>query len=506
MNIRHIFMTIAAVLLTSAVLADSSSVTSKKYVDDFMAGYQNKIPGSGADKLMIYDDTDGIGAKDIVSSLGVSTSATDVPNVGAVKAGIDGKQDTINGTAGYVMTGTGTAGNVGEKPIYGTSENYVYSLVTAETVNSGVINAVNSSLIRVDADGNPSNTGTLWEINTDLFALSTQPLPAGYTRLEYVNMDSGSYLLTNLVPTYDGKIEMVFKTTSVVSGIASYLGGRNAAHPAGLLLGTNSNNRFVVTAFSSNGYTSPTNKANNTRYKFTFNNKVATLESGGATLFTNTFTGTDANGATLVINGLNSGGTVTANPEGIYLYSFKMWNAQDGLIADYIPVTYNNAVGFYDIVSGTFKTATSGTFTAGPSCASPNLFDGVFNYTANGTGGGQTLVSQTWFTAPDTNENTNSYTLSMDVTASNVTYSEPGNLLYLVWEYSDGTKEYKGVDTTNYTGNRITLKSNSNKKLTSVKTLNTHARFTGGTITVSNLQIEKGATATPYRPYGNTCD
>ena len=172
MNIRHIFMTIAAVLLTSAALADSSSVTSKKYVDDFMAGYQNKIPGSGADKLMIYDDTDGIGAKQIVSSLGDDTSATNVPDVGAVKLGLDGKQDTINGTAGYVMTGTDNTGYVGERAIYGTSSQYNSALVTAETVNTAVTNAVNNSLIRVNEQGVQSDSGTLWQIVDDLTALN----------------------------------------------------------------------------------------------------------------------------------------------------------------------------------------------------------------------------------------------------------------------------------------------------------------------------------------------
>ena len=210
MNIRHIFVMIAAVLLTSAVLADSSSVTSKKYVDDFMAGYQNKIPGSGADKLMIYDDTDGIGAKDIVSSLGVSTSATDVPNVGAVKAGIDGKQDTINGTAGYVMTGTGYDGTVGEAPIYGTSSQYSSALVTAETVNTAVTNAVNGSLIRVDENGAPSNTGTLWEIVDDLTALN---VCSNYTPATGTVVQNGTPTPTNpVLPTFYQQGDMILRS------------------------------------------------------------------------------------------------------------------------------------------------------------------------------------------------------------------------------------------------------------------------------------------------------
>ena len=370
MNIRRIFVMIAAVLLTSAALADSSSVTSKKYVDDFMAGYQNKIPGSGADKLMIYDDTDGIGAKQIVSSLGDDTSATNIPDVGAVKDALDGKQDTINGTPGYVMTGMGTnrPGEVGERAIYGMTF-YGNSLVTAENVNDGVINAVNSSLIRVDENGNPSDSGTLWEINTDLFAVGI--LPAGYTQLEYVNMNSGSYLLTDLVPTYDSRIEMDFQTTSIPENSFNLLGGRSVTY-GGLVLTVSSGGKFILDAFSTSSadrYNSGVSITANTRYKFTFDNKVVTMESGGSTLFSNTFANTNANGAFLAINALNSNGNITNNVAGFYLYSFKMWNAQGQLIANYVPATYNNTVGFYDTVSGTFKTATSGTFTAGPPVA-----------------------------------------------------------------------------------------------------------------------------------------
>ena len=200
MNIRHIFMTIAAVLLTSAVFADSSSVTSKKYVDDFMAGYQNKIPGSGADKLMIYDDTDGISAKQIVSSLSNDTSATNIPDVGAVKTGIDGKQDTINGTAGYVMTGTGTAGELDERAIYDTNTNNMDALVTAETVNTAVINAVNSSLIRVDANGDVDPNGTLWQIADDLTALN---ICSNYTPATGTGVQDGTPTPTNpIMPTF----------------------------------------------------------------------------------------------------------------------------------------------------------------------------------------------------------------------------------------------------------------------------------------------------------------
>ena len=210
MNIRHIFVMIAAVTLTSAALADSSSVTSKKYVDDFMAGYQNKIPGSGADKLMIYDDSDdGIGEKTIVSSLGNDTSATNIPDVGAVKTGIDGKQDTINGTAGYVMTGTDNTGYVGERAIYGTSSQYNSALVTAETVNTAVTNAVNNSLIRVGEDGSPNPNGTLWEIVDDLTALN---VCSNYTTATGTVVQNGTPTPTNpILPVFYQQGDMILR-------------------------------------------------------------------------------------------------------------------------------------------------------------------------------------------------------------------------------------------------------------------------------------------------------
>ena len=44
-----------------------------------------------------------------------------------------------------------------------------------------------------------------------------------------------------------------------------------------------------------------------------------------------------------------------------------MWDNQGNLIANYVPATNaNNEVGFYDTVTGVLKTASSGTFVAGP--------------------------------------------------------------------------------------------------------------------------------------------
>ena len=195
-------------------------------------------------------------------------------------------------------------------------------------------------------------------------------LPDGYIQRQFIYMMEGSYLLTDIVPTYDSRVEMDFQTTTLPSGSVYLLGGRTVTY-GGIFFAQGGAGVCLVDAFgtsSGDRYISSVLLSNVTRYKFTFNNKVASLESGGTTLFTNTSTGTLANGAALVINGLNSNGTVSGAQAGIYLYSFKVWNAQGELVMDLVPAVQKGTVpvvGFYDTVSGTFKTATAGTFAAG---------------------------------------------------------------------------------------------------------------------------------------------
>ena len=218
-------------------------------------------------------------------------------------------------------------------------------------------------------------------------------LPDNYIQRDYIYIMSGAYLLTDIVPTYDCKIEMDFKTTTV-SASKTVLGGRTAVY-GGMELIIASSKKFVVDAFgtdSAGRYSSSVTAQNNTRYKFTYDNQVATLESGGSTLFTNTMTGTAANGAALCINGNNDSGTVSGVGE-IYLYSFKVWNGQGELVADYVPAVQKGTVpvvGFYDTVSKTFKTATVGTIAAGtetvPTPDAPMDIvsnNGVLKYSAN---------------------------------------------------------------------------------------------------------------------------
>ena len=92
-----------------------------------------------------------------VTTLGDSTTADSVPTRGAINTALATKQNTLNGTAGWVVENTGTAGSVKAKPVYSTTDNYKTALVEADDLNTIITNAVNSELTEV-AEG--------WQINT----------------------------------------------------------------------------------------------------------------------------------------------------------------------------------------------------------------------------------------------------------------------------------------------------------------------------------------------------
>ena len=308
---------------------DMKTVASKAYVDTKIETKQLKIPAAGQ------------------------------PNVGAGET---------------VMTYTSTGnGQIGERGLYSDISSYNATtdgdkLITASALNATFTNLPTTPTTKLEC-ANQADGCTLWTI-VDQTAYG-RGLPDGYMQRQYIYMMAGSYLLTDIVPTYDCKVEMDFQTTSLPSSSVYLLGGRTETF-GGLFFVKTSAGVFMVDAFgntSDERYFSSVTAQNNTRYKFTYNNQVATLESGGTTLFTNTSTSTLANGAALCINGLNTNGSITTTNTGIYLYSFKVWNGQGELVIDLVPAIQQGTVpvvGFYDMVSGTFKTATAGTFAADP--------------------------------------------------------------------------------------------------------------------------------------------
>ena len=340
-----------------------------------------------------------------------------------------------------------------------------------------------------------------------LWGVPAMALPSGYTELTYVEMNAGSYLQTDLVPTYDSKIEMDFQTTTTIGTPNTYLGGSTGSSD-GMRFAHISNKTFRINAFGDTRDSTAT-VANNTRYKFVFDNNTLTLTSGGSNVYANTFTGTDVATIPLAINGYNVNGTVQQSGEGIYLYSFKAWNAQGELVANYIPAKQGNTVGFYDTVSQSFKTATSGTFTAGTELDScRNLFDENSAILANGwvlNVADSVLKRQsdgyTWAIpcAPNT-----TYTVSHDAqnpnTVLRIAYGTMQDL-----SFTSGTADQSvySVQNGSVVGNYRTATITTGANATY---LFVQLGATNQATAKQSTQLETGSTVTRYTPYDSACN
>ena len=199
-------------------------------------------------------------------------------------------------------------------------------------------------------------------------------LPEGYTQQQYIYLDGGYIRVEDLPISAGYKVEFDFQTTTLGSSLRNYLWGRAVGVSAGgwlrlskLASGGTSLNRVVFYGFEDwTEYYDPTAQFQaNTRYKYTYDNWVCTLETGGSVISTNTFTVNDTTSTDWGINDYCSNGSWSAYHDGLYVYSLKVWNDQWQLVMDLVPAKTSTEVGFYDTVTGTLRTATGGTFTAG---------------------------------------------------------------------------------------------------------------------------------------------
>lgn len=201
-------------------------------------------------------------------------------------------------------------------------------------------------------------------------------LPDDYIERQFIYMMDGSYIRVEDLPISAGyRVEFDFQTLTLSSPLRNYIGGRASGVSAGggfrlSKLASSNNNRVVLYGFESGTeYYDPTTQFQaNTRYKYTYNNGVCTLETGGSVVSTQTFTVTDNTSTNWGINTYTNGSTWQTDSDGIYVYSLKVWNTQGELVMNLVPAVQKGTVpvvGFYDTVSKTFKTATAGTFAAG---------------------------------------------------------------------------------------------------------------------------------------------
>ena len=200
-------------------------------------------------------------------------------------------------------------------------------------------------------------------------------LPLGYTQQQYISMTEGSCIRIEDLPISAGyRVEFDFQTTTLNSALRNYIGGRANWVSAGwgfrlskLASSGTGLNRVVLYGFETGTeYYDPTAAFQaNTRYKYTYDNGVCTLESGGSVVSTNTFTVTDNNSTDWWINDYYSNGSYSAYHDPIYVYSVKVWDDQGELVMNLIPAKTSTEIGLYDTVTDTLRTASIGTFEAG---------------------------------------------------------------------------------------------------------------------------------------------
>ncbi len=208
-------------------------------------------------------------------------------------------------------------------------------------------------------------------------------IPDNYLQRQFIYMMDGSYIkVEDLLISAGYRVEFEFQTLTLASPLRNFIGGRANGVSAGggfrlskLAAGGTTLNRVVLYGFESGTeYYDPTVQFQPaTRYKYTYNNGVCTLESGGSVISTRTFTVTDDTSTKWGINSYVSGNDYwQTDTSGIYVYSVKIWNDQGDLVMDLVPAVQKGqtmVVGFYDRVTGGFRTPSAGIFAAGPEAA-----------------------------------------------------------------------------------------------------------------------------------------
>ncbi len=170
--------------------ADRKKVTSQYYVDEKLKLKQPEMSGTNG-RVVMYptsydiDETAQIGTpgeKPVAEALsGSGVTDNDLPNVGAVRAGLEDKQDKLSGTNGYVVTYR-NVGDSGEQlkgnPIYNPSANYnadgSYSkknkdgVIQANHANPAIARGLNAHLTPDTNQQGPGGVNWLYTIRTEV--------------------------------------------------------------------------------------------------------------------------------------------------------------------------------------------------------------------------------------------------------------------------------------------------------------------------------------------------
>ena len=312
---------------------DMKTVASKAYVDTQIEMKQLKIPAAGQ------------------------------PNVGAGET---------------VMTYTSNGnGEIGERGLYSDISSYDANtdgdkLITASALNATFTNLPTTPTTKLECANSPACT--LWTI-VDQTAYDI--LPAGYTRLEYIQSTGTQYIDTGILLSNTDVFEISFQSLNsletpimgAISGGTSYTSTGNLSVTYTVLSGLSAYSVYCDGAAGNSNYSwNGGNRADGLKHTIKYNglNIAPTLDGvsmtqvGTHTLTENTPT------VTTWLFGRNNTSTGTLSQNGIRIYNVNIQGK-----GHFIPAKRNSddVIGMYDTVTGTFFTnaATSGPdFTAGP--------------------------------------------------------------------------------------------------------------------------------------------
>jgi len=330
-------------------------------------------------------------------------------------------------------------------------------------------------------------------------------LPAGYTQIEYIEATGTQYIDTGFSPDGNTKVDYKVETTAGEYDASPFIGAR---------VGSTNTARFFPIAYNNT----------NGEGRTSFGSKTVVISNVVAgTVFEGSFDPINGistiNGTDYDISGASFQKTdnynlylfaTTGYVDNLYLSHGKMYYCKiynnGTLVRSYIPAkNSSNVVGMYDLVNGVFyQNAGTGTFTAGANAPTPNApieIESVGDKTKNLWN--STIVSGCYRfnngdyiqypgyvcnATPIPVEPGETYTLSAK------DYDDPYGAGFVF--YNNGVF-VSSSETNNLT---ITVPAGANQLCYDFRKSSSPNSLDPSDIT--NVQLQKGGTATAYEPYG----
>jgi len=351
-------------------------------------------------------------------------------------------------------------------------------------------------------------------------------IPSEYTQVNYVTNTDRTRLNTGLQFDFSKNYEIELRVRGV-TGSWYILQARDDSSQISGIAGASAGNRIALGFMSDAISTSQISRVTGNIYyiKATINNGNLTLyvkdeTAGTEETVTGTYTPTTGQSVNICLFGNTAGNYVGINSD-VYFARIKEDN---NYIMDYVPCRQNATAGFYDKVSGTFKTTTDlsagADVTPSPDTPmdivsnngvlklSPNLYGGSY-YAVNAAS--STVYQPTAIQGDSwTTDGSRRGIAKIVPVKGNTTYTFSVKSL-LVAQYLV-ISQYASIDDMSNVNNALATNGGSNLSYT--VTTDANAKYVlvgawayptptaGQTMSITEPQFELGDTATAYIPYG----